>query len=242
MASIHCIKKIIKKITLEPLVCVYMVARMLTYGSQIETNLMIWKICHLELNYPEDICQALSAPENEAIENEVQRELQSFEMIGQWIDTLPAFIFSFFMGSLSDRFGRKPLILLPLIGSVLDAILHIINYAFIRDLPMEFFYLISMYKFFGGTPIFYLGVYSYGVEISKENGKISSIFFNIFYLIVFCAEKATTIARYDGLESIGSMIGAILSPIVFGVLELYGSFSVSICLMVVCLLFLLKIK
>ena len=83
-----------------------------------------------------------------------------------------AFICSFFMGSLSDKFGKKPLIFLPLLGSVLDAILHMINYTFIRELPMEFFYLISMYKFLGGTPIFYLGVYSYGVEISKENGTI----------------------------------------------------------------------
>ena len=58
------------------------------------------------------------------------------------------------------------------LGSVLDAILHIINYTFIRELPMEFFYLIAMYKYLGGTPIFYLGVYAYAIEISKENRKI----------------------------------------------------------------------
>ena len=165
------IKAFLKKITLEPLVCIYMLAKVLTIGNQIETNLMIWKICHLQLNYTEDICKNLSADANEANENQVQRELQSFEMIGQWIDTLPAFIYSFFIGALSDRFGRKPLIMLPILGSVLDAILHIINYTFIRELPMEFFYLIAMYKYLGGTPIFYLGVYAYAIEISKENRK-----------------------------------------------------------------------
>ena len=100
------IKAFLKKITLEPLVCIYMLAKVLTIGNQIETNLMIWKICHLQLNYTEDICKNLSADANEAIENQVQRELQSFEMIGQWIDTLPAFIYSFFIGALSDAIGR----------------------------------------------------------------------------------------------------------------------------------------
>ena len=50
-------------------------------------------------------------------------------------------------------------------------------------------------------------------------------------------EKATTIARYDGIESIGSMIGAALSSIIFGTLGFYGSFSISLALLGICVLY-----
>jgi hypothetical protein len=31
------------------------------FGAQIPTNLLMWKICHLQLNYTSDICSNLSA-------------------------------------------------------------------------------------------------------------------------------------------------------------------------------------
>jgi hypothetical protein len=67
--------------------------------------------------------------ENEDEENNVQRKFQSFEMIGQWIKSAPALVFAFFIGSLSDKFGRKPLMLFPLFGSVIDGVLNFINYS-----------------------------------------------------------------------------------------------------------------
>ena len=73
--------------------------------------------------------------------------------------TIPSIVYSFFVGSLSDDFGRKPLILLPTIGAIIGMILAIINYVFIYQLPTAFFYVSGKYWFtiLGGNAVYYLG-------------------------------------------------------------------------------------
>jgi len=130
-------------------------------------------------------------------------------MIGQWISSVPIVAFSIIAGALSDVFGRKPLMILPMIGDLIGTLFNIINYAFIDTLPLEFFYTDKIGSFFGGYAVYYLGVYSYGTTITKPK------------------ERAHRLARLDGMETIASMIGTILSPIIFKSLGYYGSYSFS---------------
>ena len=73
--------------------------------------------------------------------------------------TVPSVFYSFFAGSLSDDYGRKPLIILPTFGVVIGMILSIINYSFIETLPIEFFYISgpAWWMFLGGNAVYYLG-------------------------------------------------------------------------------------
>lgn len=122
------LKKYLKSITIEPMVLIYIFGLATLFGAQVPTNLLIWKLCTKDLNYTEEICGNLSAEDNEEVENEVQRKLQDFEMISQWIKTTPTLVYAFVMGALSDKFGRKPLLMLPIIGQAIDGVLQLINY------------------------------------------------------------------------------------------------------------------
>jgi hypothetical protein len=66
-------------------------------------------------------------------------------------------LFSFFAGALADVYGCKRFILLPMIGMLISDIGMLINYIFINELPIEFFYIEPIYSFFGGKAVYYLG-------------------------------------------------------------------------------------
>jgi MFS family permease len=53
---------------------------------------------------------------NNDVQKEVQAIANNFQMNSQWISSVPSVFFSVIAGALSDEFGRKPLLLFPLIG------------------------------------------------------------------------------------------------------------------------------
>ena len=181
-------------ITLEPLMFMRAFGQLIVNGAQITTDLLLWKICHLELDYSEEICKNLT--EYETIKDEVQRQANDIQMVTGWLRNGPALIYTLFAGSLADDFGFKPFILLPCIGALISDVMMLINCIFIRDLPLQFFYFESLGSVFGGGAIFYLGVYGLGTLVSQDNA------------------RASTLARYDGLETLGLIFGTLLSPLV----------------------------
>ena len=68
--------------------------------SVIQTNLLLWKICHLQLNYSEEVCSNLTLSENESIEIEVQAKANSFLMIQEYLMYSLAFVWCLFYGKL----------------------------------------------------------------------------------------------------------------------------------------------
>ena len=125
---------------------------------------------------------------------QVQIEVNNFQTKAQFITTVPAIVYSLYAGPISDRSGQKPLIMLPLIGFIFSAISGILTYAFIETIPIEFFYFESVYAFFGGVPVYYLGIYNYGAMVSKPE------------------DRAHRIAILDGVETLATLIGTLLSP------------------------------
>ena len=63
---------------------------------------------------------------------EVQVLVNNFQMYSTWIRTTPLIFFSIIAGALSDVFGRKPLILIPMIGYFLSSLVQIANYDFME--------------------------------------------------------------------------------------------------------------
>lgn len=128
-------------------------------------------------------------------------------------------VFSVLAGALSDKFGRKPLLIFPILGNVLAKSTGLINYAFISDLPLEFFYLDNLGSFFGGYAVYYLGTYSYLTCVTRPT------------------ERAHRLARADGVEFVGSIIGTLLSPVILEYLDYYGSYSLSSALILAALVY-----
>ena len=89
-------ESVLKQITLEPTMFFITFGGTIERGAQITTNLLIDKICHGELNYPDDICANLTNDGFEDFNNEVQKKVNNFLMVSEWIGRTPAFVYSFF--------------------------------------------------------------------------------------------------------------------------------------------------
>ena len=83
----------------------------------------------------------------------------------------------------------------------------LINCIFLESLPLEMFYFDAFHSLLGGASVFYLGVYGIGTLISRPKA------------------RASTLARYDGLETIGTLTGTLLSPVILKNLNATASYS-----------------
>ena len=110
-------------------------------------------------------------------------------MISQWLYCVPGVIYSLFIGSLVDRFGKmKLLVFFPIFGTLLSQLCMLINYLFINTFPVEVFYLRGVGAIFGGMSVYYLGIYGYGAAVSNSD------------------ERAHRLAIFDGFEQVKCII------------------------------------
>lgn len=107
-----------------------------------------------------------------------------------------------------SRFGRKPLILFPILGSLIAHLMATINFTLIRQLPIGFFYAENLAGLFGGYAVYYMGVYSYGTNVTTPQ------------------ERSRRLARYDGVEVVANMVGTVLSPVLGDRIGFYGTYGV----------------
>ena len=80
-------------LSLEPVVFLVQFGRFGLEGVQIQTDLLIWKICHLELNYIESVCSNLTLDQYDDINNEIQTRANDFLMISEWLASGKVHIF-----------------------------------------------------------------------------------------------------------------------------------------------------
>ena len=76
--------------------------------------------------------------------------VNTFKMKSEWIGTAPAFFYTLIAGSLSDDFGRRPLLIIPLIGYFLVTLCQFFINLYINELPVESFYVLEIFSWFGG--------------------------------------------------------------------------------------------
>ena len=61
--------KYLNSITIEPMIFSYMLGQFIVDGAQLNTNLLIEKVCRYEFHFNETVCSHLDAEENDAIES-----------------------------------------------------------------------------------------------------------------------------------------------------------------------------
>ncbi len=121
-----------RDLTIEPAIFVYAISGAIAYGSGTQTQLMIWKVCSVVKGYNDTVCDNLGAEEHDEVQNEVQIYKNNFAIKDQMLSSWPSIIYVFFAGALSDRFGRKWLICLPVLGVLVSTAFQIVHYIFIR--------------------------------------------------------------------------------------------------------------
>ena len=120
-----------------------------------------------------------------------------FEMYGDIMTQIPTVIYALLAGSLSDKFGRWPLLVMPIIGQILEGAALLVNKIWFAELPLEALWLANIYDFVGGGAVWYLGLYSFAADITTVD------------------ERSSRMARFDGFEQTAYVIGTALSPIIF---------------------------
>ena len=90
------------------------------------------------------------------------------------LTAIPAIIAGLFLGPWSDTNGRKPLIIIPMFGTILSQLVYIAN-TYFSSLKAEFILLSSIGSLFGGFTGFLIGIYSYISDISGGRSRTSRI-------------------------------------------------------------------
>ena len=101
------LKHLTNLITVEPAIALVRFGIGEIEGGQIQNDLLLWKICHLELNYTEEICGNLTLDEYDLTNDEVQAKANSFLMVKEWLIAGPALIWCLFTGKCGTYIGSK---------------------------------------------------------------------------------------------------------------------------------------
>ena len=171
----------------------------------LRTELAIAKVCQNELGHSELICSTLHNRTD--IEILVQKRVNMFEMYGDIMSQVPTVIYAVLAGSLSDRFGRKPLMIAAILGQILEGGALLVNKVWFSELRLEFLWLTNIYDMLGGGAVWYLAVYGFAADITSVE------------------DRASRMARFDGFEQIAFIVGNSLSPILFYYLGYEGTFG-----------------
>ncbi|XP_034660602.1 proton-coupled folate transporter [Drosophila subobscura] len=103
---------------IEPVVCMLIFSHVLT--GTIMRNQLIYQTCTVIFQYNESDCKLLdsknTSTEIQAIETELQAYVANMFLIRTLFESIVPAICGLFIGSWSDRYGRKPLLVVSMIG------------------------------------------------------------------------------------------------------------------------------
>lgn len=123
------------KISVEPILFLYMFAFMVT--SVVEQDLFLQKACRVNNNYSEYICVNIKNNSNYIYKKEVQKTLAQFLQWESILANIFPIILSLFIGSFSDKYGRKLPLLFGLSGKIFYSFMIIVN-SKMESWPIEY--------------------------------------------------------------------------------------------------------
>ncbi|GBP07923.1 hypothetical protein EVAR_78077_1 [Eumeta japonica] len=153
---------------------------MLMFGVHLSGNVMmnilLYRTCLHVLNYPDSQCSELLYPgersnETMELEAEVQQYLSMVTMMHSVSGAIVPTILSLFLGAWSDKYGRKPLIMWPLLGMSLTSYL-LVGFAALNGLgPWWYLLTVIPFTFSGGYSALFTGSFCYMADISTEKDR-----------------------------------------------------------------------
>ena len=134
------IKYIWENITLEPVAFLFS----LNFGfiAVAGSQLYVDKMCQVNLNYTVEICDNVNVnPEYKDIMIENQKKVVVLQTISRVIQTIPSFLYTLVAGGICDRYGRKPLIVIAILGYTISTSVYLISIIWWHELRAEFLLL-----------------------------------------------------------------------------------------------------
>ena len=129
----------------------------------------------VNLGYSENVCGNLS--HHKVIQLETQEYVSGVQANNGFLQRLPTVIFTLFAGPLSDTFGRKPLMVLPLVGFLVLNLVLLVNSVFFQALRVEFLLFECLQDLTGGRAIFTLAAQCYIMDISTKESRTARLCF-----------------------------------------------------------------
>ena len=134
------LKYIWKNITLEPVALLFS----LNFGfiAVAGNQLYVDKMCQVNLNYTKEICDTINVnPEYKDIMVENQKKVVALQTISRVIQSIPSFLYPLIAGGICDKYGRKPFIVIAIVGYTIPATVYLINTIWWYELKTEYLLL-----------------------------------------------------------------------------------------------------
>ncbi|XP_015907699.1 proton-coupled folate transporter [Parasteatoda tepidariorum] len=133
--------------------------------SVSSTTMIMDKACIVHLGYSEEICKNLA--EHKDIKNVVEKLANNYSVGHSLIQLVPSSILACFIGSWSDKYGRKIPIIMALLGIILDGLGSSICAGLFYS-RIEFYFIPAIFTGCSGGFITVLTViYSYAADTTK---------------------------------------------------------------------------
>jgi len=104
-----------------------------------------------------------------------QKLIAAVQGLNGALQSLPTIVVAFFAGPISDRFSRKPLILVSLGGYLLLNIIYAVNAFWFYELKMEYLLFECLQDLTGGDLVFLLGINALLVDITNIKGRTTRL-------------------------------------------------------------------
>lgn len=183
-----------------------------------ETNMMLDKTCLIQMNYSEEVCEALDSGKYVEQQDIVQQITNKYSMYSQWIELGPPVLVLIFLGVWSDTRSRRLPLLLPMIGATLKAAGLMANAYFWTLQP--YFILLSHipYGLCGNVMAAYMAAYVIIGDLTGTQARTSRLSIaGIMYLLSSPVGSALGTALYQsngytlvfGIEVVISALSAV---------------------------------
>ncbi|XP_013137271.1 PREDICTED: proton-coupled folate transporter-like [Papilio polytes] len=164
-------------------------------GSALN-NIIFFRTCSHLLNHTEEECKGFLSPirsnSTKLLENDVQGYATFVLTVKTVMESIGPAIMSLFLGVWSDTYGRKPLIVWPMLGLALSSML-IVVYGLIDLNPWWYILTVIPFSFTGGFVVMFTGAYCYVSDIATtESTTLRMVFI-------------------DATISLGNVLGSLVS-------------------------------
>ncbi|CAH1104627.1 unnamed protein product [Psylliodes chrysocephalus] len=141
----------------------------------VSTNMLIYRTCYALLDYDESECALLGKVENEttaSLERKVQPTFNYINMVSTVMNSLVPLVFCMYVGTWSDKFGRKPFMLLSLIGLTLTNMTTTIIVLFENASPWLFLISFIPSLLTGGFVTLMIVISAYLADVSTSQTRV----------------------------------------------------------------------
>ncbi|KAL3288491.1 hypothetical protein HHI36_002933 [Cryptolaemus montrouzieri] len=195
----------------------------ITVHAPVLTNLIIYRTCYVNLGYNESECALLGSENKDNYTQKLEGIVEPYANIISMVSQLPVgilcAILALFIGSWSDRYGRKPVMIATIIGQTIS------------------FGVIIVFCLLPNISAWYLVLSS--VPIILSGGFAAALTTYLSYLTDITDEtsRGVRMGIFEVVLSVGMLLGMISSSYIFNATGYIGIFVVAAGLYIIALIY-----